>query len=107
MGAKRQFVLMRSAQDGDSPEPLGKLPDVEAFLSRYNIAPDGSTNGMGTKILHGPGMVVEVPLGLDRITQVIVTLNDDDFSWPVLMRLCSKESLAMVDLESGRSFGPG
>lgn len=108
LGAKRQLVLMRRTDQVDETRPLGTAREVETLLGHFNIAGDGSSNGRtaGAIILHGPGMVIEVPGGLDRITQVIVTLTDDDFAWPVLMRLCERESLTMIDLESGRVFGP-
>lgn len=108
MGAKRQLVLMRANNGGETP-PLGTLREVEAILGRFNIAGDGAENGRtsGTRILHGPGLVVEVPTGHDRVTQVIATLTDDDFAFPVLMRLCQRESWAMIDLESGLAFGRG
>lgn len=96
-------------------EPLGTLSAVCAALGRANVAPDGSgPRGMGerlgTGVLFGPGMVMEVPLGADDapdpdIAQVLVSVTDEDFAWPVLLRLCKINQWKMMDPDSGRTFG--
>ncbi|MCH8271572.1 MAG: hypothetical protein IH985_10235, partial [Planctomycetes bacterium] len=50
-------------------------------------------------------MVVEIPLGVDPVTQAMVTLVEEDIAWPVLMRLCQTTRWSMMDLETGRTFG--
>jgi hypothetical protein len=69
---------------------------------------------MGTGVFHGPGMVLEVALTEDPasnrgagpdIRQVLVSLTDEDFAFPVLMRLCKNNGWQMMDPDSGRSFG--
>jgi hypothetical protein len=92
----------------DGPaKPLGTLREVCERFSRYNTAPDGGKRSAsaGTEVLHGPGMIVEVPTSTDTISQAMVTMLDDDIAWPVLLRLCRNLQWKMVDLESGRSFG--
>lgn len=115
MARKRSVVIMKSV-DGQM-EPLGFLRHVAAALGKYNIAPDGSGPAgfgerMGTGVLFGPGMVVEVALNDPTITgdgpeiaQVLVTITDEDFAFPVLLRLCRGMGWRMVDPDSGRSFG--
>ncbi len=85
---------------------LGTLGEFEAALAPFNTAPDGSDGtSMGTRFLHGPGLVVEVPTGLDEITQALITVLDDDFALPVLMRICRANVWKMQDTESGQMFG--
>ena len=103
--AKRQLVL--TSGDGASPEAsLGSLREVLSAVARFNTAPDGSARpGAPTAILHGPGLVMEVPTAMDEIRQALVTLIDEDIAWPVLTRLCRALSWRMMDPETGRSFG--
>lgn len=119
---KRTLILIRSAPPGESAGgllPLGALRDVRAALGQCNIAPDGSGphgygERMGTGVLFGPGMVLEVPLVDDpagnrgagpEISQVLVSVTDEDFAFPVLMRLCKLHGWKMMDPDSGRTFG--
>lgn len=104
---KRQVVLMKAGGRPGNLSPLGSPKDVASTLAEFNTAPDGSRAGgaSGMTVLHGPGMVVEYPTGLDEISQAMVTLTDDSIAWPVLMRLCKKLGWCMQDMESGRTFG--
>lgn len=86
--------------------PLGALREFEEAVARFNTAPDGSeSTSMGTRFLYGPGIVVEVPTGVDVITQALVTVLDDDFALPVLMRICRANAWKLQDTESGQMFG--
>lgn len=107
MGSKRQIVLTRrSAKPGDPAEPLGTLREVLKALARFNTAPDGSKRKMaGLEVAHGPGMVVELPSATDDVGQAMVTMTDEEIAFPVLQRMCRTHGWAMVDLESGRTFG--
>ena len=57
--------------------------------------------------LYGPGMVVEMPTMNSEPRQLMVTMTDDDFAFPVLRALCRDQRWTMLDPESGRrlSFG--
>lgn len=85
-------------------QPLGPIRDVRAALARFNTAGDGTPPGVLER-LFGPGMVVELPTGQDVVNQAIVTTNDEDTSFPVLMRLCKTLGWRMMDMESGRTIG--
>lgn len=103
--AKRQIVL--TTGETENPEAsLGDLREVLGALSKFNTAPDGSASpGAPTAILHGPGLVIEIPTAMDEIRQALVTLIDEDIAWPVLTRLCRALSWRMMDPNTGRSFG--
>jgi hypothetical protein len=116
---KRSLVLLNPGSGPEGAAPLGSLREVREALGNSNIAPDGSGphgygERMGTGVFFGPGMVMEVPL-LDEPTvnrgegpevrQVLVTVTDEDFAFPVLMRLCKRNHWQMMDAESGRTFG--
>ena len=98
------------ARNSDGPVatgPLGTAREVKETLARFNTAPDGSARSasLGTEILHGPGMVVEIACGSGDVQQAMVTVTDDDVAWPVLSRLCKAVGWRMMDVETGRLFG--
>lgn len=105
--AKRQVVLMMAGNKPGVVSPMGTPKEVASRLADFNTAPDGSGAGgsSGMIVLHGPGMVVEYPTGLEEVNQAMVTLVDDSIAWPVLMRLCKKLGWCMMDMETGRKFG--
>lgn len=98
---------------------LGSLREVGKALGNSNIAADGSGphglgERMGTGVFYGPGMVLEVALMEEpdshrgegpEVRQVLVSLTDEDFAFPVLMRLCKNNGWQMMDPDSGRTFG--
>lgn len=93
-------------QDG-SNGPMGTVREVKEVLEHYNTAPDGSPRSasLGTEVLHGPGLIVELPVNQEEVTQALVTVIDDDIAWPVLSRLCKAAGWKMMDVETGRVFG--
>ncbi len=116
---KRTLVLLNPSSGPEGAAPLGSLREVREALGCSNIAPDGSgAHGygerMGTGVFFGPGMVLEVPL-MDEpdalrgegpeVRQVLVSVTDEDFAFPVLMRLCKRHQWQMMDPDSGRTFG--
>ena len=115
MAKKRQIILLKATESGKAGggggmEPLGSVREVIDALAPFNCAPDGSGQDgwgdrLGLAMLHGPGFVVEVPTGNDEVTQLMVTVTDEDFAWAVLVRLCRTLSLKMMDPDTGRTFG--
>lgn len=102
---RRQIVFMRPG-DGGALTPLGSRKEVEDALARFNTARDGSEpKGMGTLMLYGPGMTVELPTSFDTVSQLMASVNDEDIAWPVLVRMCRDLQWQMMDVESGRVFG--
>ena len=93
--------------EGEGLSPLGSRAAVIDMLGSANTAHDGSPRkpNASSEFLYGPGMIAELPLGQDPLTQVMVQVNDADVAWPVLSRLCKKQGWQMVDVESGQTFG--
>jgi len=97
------------AKTGEMPS-LGSLREVVTLISGYNTSPDGSgPEGMGEAsgigFMYGPGFVIEVPTSAESISQLMVTITDEDFAWSVLMRMCRQLQWKMMDPETGRTFG--
>ncbi len=111
LARNRQIVLINPDRNGgdDSMPPLGSLREVSDALGAVNTARDGSDGPVDTGIvvMHGPGFVVEIGASIDPVVQAMVTIEDEDMAWPVLMRLCALAKWSMMDLETGRTFGPG
>lgn len=110
MARKRTLILLKT--QGTAHTPLGRRNDVIAAMSRSNIAPDGSGpeglgERLGSAVLYGPGMIVELPVASPdaEVLQALLTLTDEDFAWPVVMRLTKDNGWKMMDPESGRTFG--
>ena len=104
MPASRQLVLIH-ADAGDTPgRSLGLKKEVVKALAPYNTAPDGSLLESG--VAYGPGLRMEMPMVGDRdeVKQILVTVLDEEFAWPVLVRVCRGLRWALQDPESGRTF---
>ena len=109
----QQFVMFFTSEPpdpfggGGAPaelEPMGSQRQVLDAMAGCNTAPDGSGAGAGSLSVYGPGMICELPLGVDTITQIMVTVKDRDMAWPVLAKLCRANSWRLLDPESGRTF---
>lgn len=105
MPQARQLVLLNPGDTPGAMRPLGVKRDVLKTLEPYNIAIDGSEEGFATA--WGPGLRIEFPFvgERDQVTQLMVTLAEEDFAWPVLTRICKDLHWKMMDPESGRTFG--
>ena len=109
MAKKRTLVLINPA-DPDDPAagnaPLGTVREVCEALARFNTAADGAEiKRMGTMVLHGPGFTVEYAVGHDELMQAMVVVNNMDFGYPVLSKMCKAMGWKMQDTESGQIFG--
>lgn len=71
-----QYILQRPRlkAEGGGLLPLGSRADVLSFFARFNTAPDRA----GSDTLHGPGIRVEIPPSQDPISQVTVTIVEDE-----------------------------
>lgn len=108
---KRQLVLMKAAQPGDDDglPSMGQLPQVLDALARHNTAPDGPHPASTILTLYGPGLIADVAAAdgpRTEVRQIMVTMTDDDFAFPILSRLCREQRWTMMDPETGRRFGP-
>lgn len=117
LAKKRIIVLTRFATTATGGQgamiPLGTFAEVVAAVARFNVAPDtsgpkGFGSAPGMAVLFGPGFIMEVPGDAsprDDVNQVMTTVTDEDFAWPVLSRMCKSLGWRMMDAESGRTFG--
>lgn len=107
---KKRILVLIKPRDPEDPGAgtvsLGRPKELLEVLARYNVAPDGSERrALGTAVLHGPGFTLEYASSLDELNQAMIVVNDEDFGWPVLSRMCRQNGWKMQDTESGQIFG--
>ena len=114
MSRSRQILLVKVLKTEDEDVPsilnavaLGPYKKVESDLGRFNTYPDGSRNVDSFGVLYGPGFMLQMPMvgPNDPVSQVIVTMQEEDVAWPVLLRICKHLGWRMMDQQSGRTFG--
>lgn len=116
MAKARQILLvniLRTDEDEDEAPsllnsvPLGSYAQVVEALAALNTAPDGSKDPESFGVLYGPGFIVQLPMvgPKDPVSQVVVSLDEEDIAWPVLSRICRRLGWMMMDPASGRTFG--
>lgn len=105
-------VLPPDNDDEGTPVPaalntmsMGSVRDVTRVLSAFNTMPDGEPTSRS--VLYGPGITVQLPMvdENDPVTQLLVSLNEDDIAWPLLIRICQASGWKMMDPKTGRVFG--
>lgn len=109
MARKRQLVLIRLENPDDrlsATVPLGTPREFRDTLAPFNTAPDGGpSKRMGTEVLYGPGIIVEIPAGQPEIRQALVSCIEQDMAWPVLRGICRATGWKLQDMDSGQMFG--
>jgi hypothetical protein len=108
-GKKRILVMINPRDPEDTLAgnvALGTPRELCSALAKFNTAPDGAQiKRLGTMVLHGPGYTVEYAMGHDELMQAMVVVNNMDFAWPVLSKICRVNGWKMQDTESGQVFG--
>jgi hypothetical protein len=101
----RKLVLLAPPSENGASCALGTKRELLRSLLPFNTAQDGSTEGFS--MIWGPGIRIDLPFvdEKDTISQVMVTVLEEDYAWPVLTRLCRELGWVMMDPDSGRTFG--
>jgi hypothetical protein len=101
MAGPRQLVLI----PGGDRTSLGTRREALRALEGFNTFPDGSAEGFGEA--YGPGIRVSLPMvgEDDAVSQLLVSVVEEEIAWPVLQRISRGLGWAMMDPETGRTFG--
>jgi hypothetical protein len=83
---------------------IGSRRELVRELAALNTAPDSDAN---PDVLYGPGFRIELAPGQDPVTQMLVTITEEEIGWLVLMRLAQRLRWKLMDPASGREFGAG
>ncbi len=102
--AIRQLVILssQSPPEGASLAAIGPRQDVLKDLAHCNTSPERQG---ADDVLFGPGIRIELTPGQDPITQMLVTLSEDEIGWHVLQRFVTEFHWKLLDPRTGREFG--
>ncbi len=98
----RSLVILSS-----TPSDAGKLAviatraEILHLLAPLNTGPEA----VGGTILYGPGITIEMPEGDEPVTQMLLSIVDDEICWGregVLNRLAKRTGWKLQDPMSGR-----
>jgi len=115
VSSRRTILLVKTAEPNEHDESetaaalntvtIGSFAEIARSLRDFNTAADGDPDSKS--VLHGPGIVVQLPMldDDDPVNQILVSINDDEIAWPVLLRICRAMGWKMMDPQSGRTFG--
>ena len=97
-----QFVILSKepSTSGNGMASLGSREQILTELSRFNTAPERA----GDDVLYGPGIRLELPPGQDRVSQMLLTVVEEEIAWLVIMRLAKTFHWKIVDPNSGREL---
>ncbi len=107
--ASRLLVLMKKEDGADEsipaePAPMGRIGEIVELLRDFNTGPEDPSDP-APQFLYGPGITIQTPMTDGPVTQLLVTLVEEEIAWAVVARICKHAHWKMVDPESGRSFG--
>jgi hypothetical protein len=80
--------------------PIGTRREILGILRMLNTAPQTP----GEDVLYGPGVEVELPPGLDPVTQMLLRLTDEDVGWDVIRAIAHRTHWRLLDPLSGREL---
>ena len=98
--ATKQLVILSPHPAGDNGlAELGSRRDVFAQLAAYNTAAERD----GDDMLYGPGIRIEVAAD-DPVRQMLLTINDEEIAWQVIMRIGRELRWKLFDPATGREL---
>lgn len=99
---RQQFVILSPEPSKNGGlAPIGSRAEIVAELRDLNTSPEKE----GGEMLYGPGIRIELPPG-EPVTQMLMTLTEEDIAWHVVMRLVKTMKWKLLDPMSGRELKP-
>ncbi len=101
----RQFVILsgeESEEEGSLPA-IGPRAEIVEKLARANTSPESSD---AEDVLYGPGIRVELTPNQDPVSQMLVTVTEEEIGWQVLTRLINHFQWKLLDPNTGRELSP-
>ena len=101
----RQFVILSSREPHEpgALAPIGPRAEIVRQLVPCNTAPERPD---AEDVLYGPGIRIEMTPGQDPITQMLVTITEEEIGWQVLTRLVNAFHWKLLDPSTGRELNP-
>jgi hypothetical protein len=100
----KQFVIQSRDRSTDGElAPLGSRRDIESALAARNTMADHP----GGETLYGPGIELCMASPDETLVrQMLLTINDEDIAWDVVLRLAREFQWKIVDPSTGRELSP-
>lgn len=101
---KRNLLIIKIAEPKSMDDhdqamiPIGSRREIYKSLEDYNTFPDRE----GGEFLYGPGLTIQIPANDGEVTQMLVSLADEETAWPVLDRIRNAMGWNLMDPDSGR-----
>ena len=104
-GPSRQFVILsgEEAEEAGSMPAIGPRAEIFEKLARANTSPESSA---AEDVLYGPGIRVELTPNQDPVSQMLVTVTEEEIGWQVLTRLINHFQWKLLDPDTGRELSP-
>ncbi len=101
----RQFVILSGAESDEAgPMPaIGPRAEIVEQLARANTSAESSDV---EDVLYGPGIRVELTPNQDPVSQMLVTVTEEEIGWQVLTRLINHFQWKLLDPNTGRELSP-
>jgi len=101
--ATQQLVILsREPSTSNGLALIGSRTEIISGLSHYNTAPERN----GDDTLHGPGIRIELPPGQQDISQMLLTVVEEEIAWQTIMRLAKAFRWKLLDTNTGRELQP-
>ncbi len=101
----RQFVILSRVDPGvgGGLAPIGPRAEILDRLLGCNTGPERADD---SDVLYGPGIQIELTPDQDPITQMLVTVTEEEIGWQVLERLINHFQWKLLDPNTGRELSP-
>lgn len=97
-----QFVIQsKRSTSNNGLMPVGWRRQIVLDLARFNTAPECEGDD---EVLYGPGIRIELPPGQDPVSQMLMTIVEEEIAWHVVMRLAKTFDWKIVDPNTGREL---
>ncbi|MEM7229332.1 MAG: hypothetical protein AAF432_11020 [Planctomycetota bacterium] len=100
MSSPQQFVILSPETASQGMASLGTREQLLRDLARFNCAPESE----GKDTLWGPGITIELPPGQTDISQMLLTLTEEEISWLTIVRLAKTFGWKLLDPATGREL---
>jgi hypothetical protein len=98
--AQQYVILSKQPASANGMAAIGRRSEIIGTLASYNTAPERE----GEDVLYGPGIRIELPPGQDKVSQMLMTVTEEEIAWLVIMRLAHALQWKIVDPNTGREL---
>ncbi len=98
--SSQQFVIQSQQSDSRGLASIGSRAEVLRELAHFNTMPEAQDGD----VLYGPGIRIELTPGQDPVTQMLLSVVEEEIAWLVIMRLAKTLRWKILDPVSGREL---